>query len=694
LAFVFLGQALVSCAEEKVNRITPEIAIDQPLLDFGAVRQGNSAELKLKIRCQSQTPLTIRALLVEDEASAPGGASRFAVAEKVEVVPAEGEAFVTLRFSPDTVAELEAALVVKSDDADPADAEKRVRLKGRGAVPVLRVLPECKGTCKDFTATEKPLALDFGLRPTLRKDVSGKVINEPGWPTVTLLNDGEIPLKLIKVAFEGDKAFSSKQSLSTGGVTIDQGSGQLFHVVFNPQNAAQASYQGELVIQTDDPAMGEARVKLAGKLAPNQPPLICAAIVEANQPDGSVDFPKDASGARSFGAFVPVQPGEKAKVFLSAFKDHFSFNHPSGVAQPPELTKGDLSQCTTDPEDGRSTLTYQWTVIERPAQSNPAVARLQGAQNPESSFKPDAIGRYKVQLDVKDPQGAAGKPAVVAFDAVPQRDIVAQLTWENQQNVDLDIHLVKPGPCGTKSDCIFDKQGDINGFMAKKTAGVFDWGEPAKGYDDPRLDFDDQGDKGLIENVNLNRPENDPACKSTPCVYDVYVHYFKDWRTDSGSAPKCPDISPQTPCKEGEPCGCSGTFSGPDSVCVSARCVKPVWPLVKIFIRPTPSKPDPVLTIPLFKGTPPPPPGNGEKLPIAGPCMLWHVARITWPSADEIAKDNNAAVSVTEVGNVNRRTFLYYGSLATNSFACAPNTPPGTSDPDVTYLPGTLPEYK
>ncbi|MFN7130493.1 MAG: choice-of-anchor D domain-containing protein [Myxococcales bacterium] len=658
---------LAGCDEEKVNSIQPDIAVERTEVDFGVMRVGSPADDAVTLRSRSRAELTIVSVTIEDAPDAPGGAKAFSVVEPVTVIPGEDHAPLKVRFTPDAVAEYAAVLVIESDDPDTLDAKKRVRLIGRGALPKVRVLPDCTEPCKTFVATETPPAIDFKERPPLRRDGSGKIVNEPVWPEVQILNDGEIPLKLNRVFFEGDAAFSAKGSLNTEGVSIDQGGGQIVKVVFDPPQGTKKDFAADLVILSDDPERPEIRVKLVGRKADNAPPTVCGSIVKVDQPDGSEEFPLDGGGKKRFGGAVSVQPA--ALVYLSPFSDYYETRNP--------ILEGDQSKCTTDVEDGRALLQWQWTIVERPRESK---ALLIGDKNPEPRFKPDAIGRYKLKVEAKDTFGAVGE-AFIEFDAIPKRDLVVQLTWENQPGIDLDVHLVRPaGPSCGGGSCVFHPRNDVNGFSWFKRGGQFDWGG-AGGHDDPRLDFDDQGDKALIENVNLNFPENDPECRTSECTYDVYVHYFKDARTSSGSAPTCAGAG----CREGDVCNCAVT----DTVCVSGRCVKPVNPLVKIFVKPTPSKPDPVLTVPM----------PSEVVSVGGPCFMWHVARVKWPSKATATSDPDylSKVEVTAVGQVNLRTFEYYGTLPKGSFSCSPNTPSSTPDADVTYLKvpwSDRPEYQ
>lgn len=661
--------ALLACGDERVTRLPPQIVVEQEQVDFGMVRVGKPSELPVKVLSKSRSSLAILAVRLEDLPGAPGGADSFSVAAQPDSVEGGSEATVLVRFTPAARGEFKALLLIESDDPDPEDSRKQVTLLGRGGKPKVRVLPECTNPCASFGVIPDPPSIDFGLRGPLRLDPRGQLVDEPVWPTVTVLSEGELPLELVRLAFDGDDAFRVKRP-PEAGLVVEAGPGESFELVFDPRQR-QDSYRADLLVVTDDIDRPEVRVRLTGRRPPNLAPTACAAIVEARQPDGSVDYPRDEQGAYSFGAPVAVRPGEGGLVTLSAFSDHFA----PGL-HPDEVVRGDLSACSTDPEDGRLLLSYEWSVVEKPEGS---AAQLLGGSTPEPSFRPDRAGHYALELRVTDTEGASAT-AQVAFEALPQRDLVVELSWAGQPGIDLDLHLVKPGPCGNKPDCLFDRRGDVNGFSWTRAEGDFDWGEPGKGYDDPRLEFDDQGDEGLVESVSLNRPENDPACAARSCTYDVFVHYFKDWRAESPSAPECPG----RPCHQADACGCGATSAGPGAVCVSGRCVQPARPEVKVFVRQLPDAPEAALVVPL-------PP---DELTVGGPCFVWHAARIAWPSREALLASPAAAVEVQEVGAQGARSYLYYGSLAPRSFSCAPNTPQGTPESEVTYVSGIVPVYE
>lgn len=615
------------CSDGRTGTIRPKLEVGAPRLDFGKVLVGAPAAKGLSVVSASNVALDLAAATIEGDAA---GAFRV-VAFPTSLGP-QGSGRIDLEFTPPALGDFAATLVLATTDPD---SPARVALAGRGSVPKLRVVPECRAPCSGFAVADDPPAIDFGAR---RPSRSGSA--DPAWPTVTLLNEGELPVTIESITLQGDAAFGTSQSLAATGFPIAPGAGQSVHVTFEPVTA-RAQYAATLVVESQDPAHPRIEVALTGALAPPPAPTVCAALVEAQGPDGSISKPRDGEGNPAFdGAQPPVQPGKTASVTFSANSDRF-------LAQP------DATRCTTSPETGRVGMRYAWSVVERPIESR---AALGGEATAEPTMKIDAIGRYRVRLVATDANGQTGS-AEVAFDAWPRRDLVAQLSWK-EVGVDLDLHLVRPGAsCG--GSCVFDPSGDLNGYSA--LTGTFDWGQTGL-EDDPRLDRDDQGTQGGIETVSLDKPEHDPACASGTCTYGLYVHYYADGRSGSGSAPACPAI----PCLEGQACGCAQGTS-----CVAAHCVSPARPSVAVYVKPAPGRPPSVFPVP------------GEDFAIAGACFLWHVADVVWKS--------DGTGEVVAVGAAGSRELGYFGKMDPGSFACSPNQDPGLP---AGYRQGTIPEYR
>lgn len=657
---------LPACPDtERVNAITPQIELGQAALPFGTVAVGTGADLGLTIAARSRSAVSLVSLTFVDASGKPGSAAAFSLPEPLDSVQGDSEETLLVRFSPPQAGDFAATLRIESDDPDPEDAVKEVALTGRGAVPVLVIEPSCKAPCELFTVVADPPAVNFGPRPALHTDSGGRVINEPVWPTLTFANEGEVPLSFAKAAFAGSPGFRTKPALDLEGMALGPGERRSYRLVFDPRDEAATPYVADLVAETDDPTWRRAKVHLQGTLAPNRPPDVCAGIVEVLQPDGSTDMPKDgATSQTAWGGKIAVEPSDHSLVKLSAFSDHFE----AGL-HPNEASLGDYALCTRDYEDGREPLLWQWTLREKPLHS---VATLSGYTGPEVSLQPEAYGKYTLGLSVTDPDGATTSTEL-AFTALPARDIAAELTWD-VPGVDLDLHLVKPGACGGQPTCFFSRLGDASAYTLLKSGGVLDWGEQGKPWDDPRVDTRDSGDKGLVESVSLSRPESDPSCVDAPCPYDLYVHFMRDSRLTSTTAPACPG----KPCKEGETCGCQG-----GNVCVAGRCVSKVAAQVRLFVQPTASRPNPILSLPL----------SAETISLAGPCYAWRVATVTWPSKKDVQSNPNAQVTVGAVGTAGARQFVYFGRLPADSFSCQANTPANTPEADVTYLAGQPPGY-
>ncbi|MGC4113698.1 MAG: choice-of-anchor D domain-containing protein [Myxococcales bacterium] len=626
--------AAIGCPDSKTSGVSSRISVDVASVDFGKVRPGGTLQQTLEVRCASTVSLEFVSVTLDG-----AGKGAFSVANAPTKLDSGEDATLQLTFAPQADGNYQATLVLATNDPD---SPAKVTLKGRGASPKLRVVPECRTPCSAFSATESPAAIAFGARRPLKHGSDGKVIDEPSWPTVTLLNEGELPVTVQTLAIKGSADFATVEPINVPSFPIGPGAGQALHVRFDPTSGAATS-EASLEVDSDDPASPKLSVALTGSLAPAPDLQVCAAIVESQGPDGSISTPRNAQGDEDFaGAQPPVQPGKNALVTFSAFSDHF-------------LATKDPAKCTGSPETGRDGLKLSWTLEERPAESS---ATLQKATTATPTLAPDAIGHYKVRLTATDANGKTGS-AVVEFDAYPRRDLVAQPPWK-EAGVDLDLHLVRPGSSCAASSCVFDSKGDLNGFSVR-SGGSFDWGETGPG-DDPRLDRDDQGTLGGVETVSLDRPQNDPACKASgTCVYGLYVHYFADARATSGSAPACSGAG----CFEGDLCNCAAGTG-----CVAQRCVTPAHPVVAVYLKPTATSLPTVLPLP------------GEDFGIAGACWLWHLADVEWKS-DGTAKVVPAGVS-------GAREMAYYGKMTPGSFACSPNTDPGLP---AGYEVGTVPEY-
>jgi hypothetical protein len=673
LAILF---ARCSC-EENIQPIKPVLAVSPSTLDFGKVKVGEVAERMITLSSHSQAAVSIDGATLSDD-TAPGGAAAFELEGVPRTVSGLRSATFKARFRPTAREAYGARLALASSDPDRPTID--VKISGEGAHPILQVTAECLRSKRcEGTVVSEPLSIDFGEEP-----LDAVPIPTLDLPTVTLLNIGDVPLALTKIALQGPHASAFtvevKDRLPSGqqALFLDPGKGVTLPIRFKPF-AGISAFAAELVIQSDDPMHAEVRVALAGTLEANQPPRICANITAVQNPDVSVvryDSPAHWAplltpppGGYVFSAEVrDIQP--RATVFLSAL------SNPS-----------DTSTCTSDPEDQRVGLVYAWSVTGFP-EGVTVAPPLRDASSPTATLSPIATGEYEVSLRVSDRQGHFSA-TTIKFVAVLKRDLVVQLSWGDQPaasaNVDLDLHLVRPSSAANSTDPsdpfsgVFsffgegpfsDTSGDVNGFSdqyRRANPGLplgFNWGDDGLA-DDPTLNVDDVGGGPFIETISLNAPQHDTACETRPCAYKVLVHYFGDKRISS-SAPSC-EVSG---CLDGDPCNCSGAgercvaTSAPPRMSASGtgKCHIAPKPVVRVFLKanPVPAAVIPVATQELFMGA---------------PCQMLYVADVVWPAKNAGGTANPEVVARSPDSDHMLRT--RFGVRGHSSLTCTPNTPTG-----------------
>jgi hypothetical protein len=445
-----------------------------------------------------------------------------------------------------------------------------------------------------------------------------------------------------------------------------------------------------VVIESDDPSRPQVVVSLAGRLRDNLPPRLCANLTRVQPGDGSAliryDSPED---------WAPLLVPPNTGYDFTATRDV----QPKSVVTFSAHSSADTTTCTTDPEDERIGLTYSWELIAWPAGSNkPAVA---GAGSPTASMAPIATGLYELRLQVKDAQDHLSQ-TTLRFAVALKQDLVVQLSWNAvtaaSTGIDLDLHLVRPSATtpGVDFAGAFDPfdvadgtSGDINGYAVSAILGApgagldFDWGQPGA-PDDPRLNIDDVGFSGQLENISLNYPENDPACATADCAYKVMVHYYKDART-TGSTGNC-QVTNAGGCVDGAACNCP---SGSRCVALTAekgtapsgngKCYVAPQPVVRIFFK---SSAVPAEVIPLDTLNPQNP------VEVGAPCQLLYIADVIWPAKDgSTGTAPRVVIQGTDPGQPGDEAkrlvapkLARFGIRQTDSLQCSPNTGSGGQD--------------
>lgn len=664
-----------------VAKVNPSLIVSPPGLDFGQLKVGASAQRSVKLEAQTRSSVAFSSITIEG-----AGAAAYRLGTAPAQLDPLGNASVTITFTPPAVAAFTAALVINSNDPDHPTT--RIALAGEGAMPKLEVTLDCQGPrgCTAAIVAEPP-AIDFGREPSVRL----MPIDSTRLPTVVIVNAGAVPLQVSGAVFGGPDAAAFTVAGNTpfpaAGVTLEPSAGFNLPLRFVPTSEMQASYSGTLTITSDDPDRPSVVVQLRGTLRPNLPPEVCANLIRV-VPQLIGDPPRDYAsasfwtplltppvGGYDFTTSRDVRPGELA--VFSASSD-------------PDVTK-----CSSDPEDGRTGLTYRWRLIATPPGASGLA--LAGATTAQVQLRPIATGQYTLELTVTDSRLSA-VVVTMRFAVAVKQDLVAQLQWEGFAGVDLDLHLVRPsavtggdpfsgaytffnaGPSGKTA-------GDLNGFSkrTKDTNAVlgfdFDWGQPGAS-DDPTLNLDDRGDGLLIENASLNYPEHDPLCATASCTYRVMVHYFEDKRTPV-SPPSCV-VDGGVGCRDGEACSC-----GVNDRCVaesapansaasgSGKCYPAPKPVVRLFFK---GSPTPATIIPLeLMPT--------DELLLGAPCKLWHVADVAWPAMTAIGSlpDGGTPLPIVTVigadgtGRITTPSIARFGLRAAGgSLRCEPDLMQGT----------------
>lgn len=665
-ASVLLSVAACKCGPD-VMQVNPSLGVTPVGLDFGQVKVGEAKQLTVKLESLTRTEVTFSSISIEG-----GGAAAFRLGTAPTAIASQGSETLRITFTPPAEAAFTATLVLSSNDSQrPAI---RVALAGEGAEPKFVVIPDCPASrgCVG-TVVVTPPSIDFGQEP-----LSRPTMPDPAkLPTVVFVNEGAVPLHVDSFSIGGTDATAFRivgnVSFPDGGVTLGAQEGRNLPLRFIPTNENQTTYAGTVTITSDDPATPSVTIALQGSLKPNEPPVVCANLIRVIPQDiGST--PRDYATAAEWMTLMSPPAGG---IDLSLRRD----------VRPGELVvfsatsdSTDLTKCSTDPEDGRTGLTYLWRLTRDP--TGPVNVPLGATE--QVQFRATRTGLYNVELSITDTRGSV-RTTSLQFSAAVKQDLVVQLEWPGFSGVDLDLHLVRPsavsgGDAFTGAFSFFNAgaanktSGDINGFantVRGANAGFdFNWGE-AGTDDDPRLNLDDRGDGQLIENISINDPENDATCDAG-CTYPVLVHYFEDSRMPMTPAACVVDGTPG--CTDGEACTCpaqqrcvadvptdGGTPQG------SGKCYAAPKPVVKLYFY---GSPTPAREIPL-------PPAE---MLLGAPCNVWHVADIDWPGRDLQGSLPDGGTPPPVVRVISDSVAKFGRRAPGGSLACSPNITQGTVD--------------
>ena len=224
------------CSENNVNKIddtdaddlSPELSVNPERIDFGELRDGETATEEIRIRNVGNTFLTISSITLR-------GPTAYTISDTSSItgLDPDEEATFTVSFSPNTL-EHEGQVLITSDD--PSATITAVPLDGYGALPLLHVTPS---------------PYDFGI-------VEPDCVR-PG--TVTLENIGRETLVIDNLAQVGS-GFQLVDDVALP-IVLEPNQSQDITLEFAPIEVA--GYEGELWITSNG---GDAVVQESGEGGP------------------------------------------------------------------------------------------------------------------------------------------------------------------------------------------------------------------------------------------------------------------------------------------------------------------------------------------------------------------------------------------------------------------------------------------
>ncbi|MFP2907925.1 choice-of-anchor D domain-containing protein [Pyxidicoccus sp. 3LFB2] len=264
MPILLLCLVVAACGGDGAARpVLPRWVAPAPTLDFGPVPALNERTVTLPLVNAGRTPLRVLGVTVR-EAESP-----FRVVSAPETVAAQGEAPVTLAFTPPREAPYTATLELRTDDPEQGTAEVSLRGEGRTAAVI----------------ELEPGQLDFG------RVAEGSAAVR----TFTVRSRGSAPLVLEDIGLtSGTPATFELVGSTRTPAVLDAGSEVTLTVRYTvPVGAPPGLASGNLLLRTTDPDQREVTLPLRGGVNRAPVPAVVA-------PDTSVpgqDVTLDGTGS-------------------------------------------------------------------------------------------------------------------------------------------------------------------------------------------------------------------------------------------------------------------------------------------------------------------------------------------------------------------------------------------------------------
>ena len=473
----------------KAEETKPEIRVDNTLISFGNVAEGQEALKELGIANLGTDPLLLNSFTLTgdvtfavnaggvDYPSSATTSQGVTFAEPLVVLPGERLSW-PITFSPDGAEEALGELRIFSNDPTVGVEGTPVALEGNVGGPCVTIAPT---------------RVDFG----------GKLVGIVTQIEVTITSCGDAPLNIAELRLLDDPAYSLDFGLDLGKLPGA-----------NPGQASLTTDDAPVVVPAGDSVQFDVTF-VPDELNPLDDSGVPVPDLSFIRLVTNTFVPEREVEVRGFGvlvecptAVIKVQEGEEV---IPQTKLHL-------IGSQSYAAAGSIAK-------------YEWSVVQPPGSQS---VFLPSASAPDPIFEANVAGQYVFTLRVWDENGEEScEPDEFGVVVNPDEAIHIELLWDTPADIDqtdegsdvgadLDLHFLHPFATGLD----VDGDGTPDGWFDNPFDTFWynpdpDWGSSEIEIDDdPGLDRDDTDGAGP-ENVNLNIPQDG-------LVYRVGVHYWDD----------------------------------------------------------------------------------------------------------------------------------------------------------------------